>query len=51
MGLDYKDMSFQEQQAQKGVPPDRDLRDLVAVRLPHSRGPIRKLDLAVQRPS
>ena len=47
MGFDYKDMSFQEQQAQKGVPPAVIFGILAAVRLLDSSGPIRKLDFAV----
>ena len=49
MGYDYMGMSFQEKQAQLGVPTWVHLLFLTALRVPDSRRALRKLDASVQR--
>ena len=40
MGFDYLGMSFQEQKAAQGVPAERHIRTLPALRLPDSGGAV-----------
>ena len=49
MGYDYLGMSFQEKKASEGVLAERHLWNVVVVRIPDSRGAIRKLVIALQR--
>ena len=49
MGFDYQGISYQEQQAEKGISPTGDFRIVAPVRVLDSRRAIRKLVAALQR--
>ncbi len=49
MGFAYMGMSYQEKRAQEGISRDRNFRLIALFRFPHSRRPVRKLVVAVQR--